>query len=526
MVYFPRAALLGILAMALPRAMGDGGLFRVGQLDDGRTECMPAAERELLRERITSYLQSNPQHSDRAAARYLFWPQGCTLDQDSAITHFFDNDPAVGSLLDYNCTTITYDGHNGSDASTRSVAEFEIGMPVFAAADGVVVDSNDGEPDYIGVAPPGAYPNYVILDNGGGRFSFYWHLKQGSVLVSTNQSVKAGQQMAMTGSSGGAGNPHLHFGNTDAGQFAVSTDPFAGACGAAQSAWESQPPLSLTPTLIDFGIAWEDPATIEPWPTAFPRTGQIATTDTGVTFWIIANNLPADSTWRVRIQRPNGTTAIDSGDYPWFNDFHYRWFWTTWRYDHPQFHAITGVWHLLFDINGVTLANAPFTIRPMRTSTFNTAPLPVTVQFDPPVPTAEDPVFARVSTPGGIDDADYDVVRYHYVWTVDGAVIRDVTVAGMADAIPHSVATAGSTLRCTVTPNDGAHDGPSAFVETVIPGGCTPDLNGSGTVDLSDLGALLAHYGTTSATCAEGDIDGDGDVDLSDLGALLAAYGT
>lgn len=529
MLVFARLVASGALLAASPFAWGSegaGGLVRLGLLDAPERQCMSPEERALLHERIAAYLQRNPQRSERAASLYRFWPQGCTLDRDSAISHFFDNDPAAGGQLDYNCTAITYDGHNGSDASTRSVAEFEIGMPIFAAADGIVVDAHDGEPDVVGPPPPGAYPNYVILDNGGGRFSFYWHLKQGSVAVAINDDVRAGEQIALTGSSGGAWNPHLHFGNTDAGLFAPATDPFSGACGAATSAWQSQPPLSLTPVLIDYGIAWEDPVNIAPWPATFPRSGQIAVTDAGVTFWIIANNLPVDSTWRVRILRPNGSAAIDSGDYPWFNDFAYRWLWTTWRYDHPQLHALTGLWRLQFSINGQVLADAPFMVRPARTADFNTPPLPISVAFEPPLPTPADPVFARVTTSGSLDDADYDVVRYHYVWTVNGAIVRDVVASGMGDAIPHSLAGGGSTLRCTVTPNDGLADGASAFAEVVIPGGCSADLDGDDDVDLSDLGALLANYGSSSATCAQGDIDGDGDVDLSDLGILLAAYGT
>jgi hypothetical protein len=52
------------------------------------------------------------------------------------------------------------------------------------------------------------------------------------------------------------------------------------------------------------------------------------------------------------------------------------------------------------------------------------------------------------------------------------------------------------------------------------------DLDGDGDVDLSDLSALLANYGTSSgANPEDGDLDGDGDVDLSDLSALLANYG-
>jgi hypothetical protein len=46
------------------------------------------------------------------------------------------------------------------------------------------------------------------------------------------------------------------------------------------------------------------------------------------------------------------------------------------------------------------------------------------------------------------------------------------------------------------------------------------DIDGSGCVDLSDLGRLLASFEIDDG----GDVDGDGDTDLSDLGALLAHW--
>lgn len=53
------------------------------------------------------------------------------------------------------------------------------------------------------------------------------------------------------------------------------------------------------------------------------------------------------------------------------------------------------------------------------------------------------------------------------------------------------------------------------------------DTDGDCDVDLSDLSALLAHFGMMrGATAADGDTDGDGDVDLTDLAALLANFGT
>ncbi len=50
---------------------------------------------------------------------------------------------------------------------------------------------------------------------------------------------------------------------------------------------------------------------------------------------------------------------------------------------------------------------------------------------------------------------------------------------------------------------------------------CPADLNGDGTVDGSDLGELLAHWGGARP----GDLNDDGIVDGADLGELLAQWG-
>ena len=51
------------------------------------------------------------------------------------------------------------------------------------------------------------------------------------------------------------------------------------------------------------------------------------------------------------------------------------------------------------------------------------------------------------------------------------------------------------------------------------------DLDGNGTIDLSDLNRLLAYYGH-EAGMEDGDLDGDGVVGLNDLTILLAEYGS
>lgn len=54
---------------------------------------------------------------------------------------------------------------------------------------------------------------------------------------------------------------------------------------------------------------------------------------------------------------------------------------------------------------------------------------------------------------------------------------------------------------------------------------CLADINGSGHVDIGDLGQLLSEFGETGMGLAA-DIDLDGDVDITDLGAVLAAFGS
>lgn len=55
---------------------------------------------------------------------------------------------------------------------------------------------------------------------------------------------------------------------------------------------------------------------------------------------------------------------------------------------------------------------------------------------------------------------------------------------------------------------------------------CVADLNSNGVVDLSDLAALLAHFGSDNGgTLENGDLDGDHDIDIADLSRLLRSFG-
>ncbi len=53
------------------------------------------------------------------------------------------------------------------------------------------------------------------------------------------------------------------------------------------------------------------------------------------------------------------------------------------------------------------------------------------------------------------DDPDYTIVSYEYVWTVNGKVVREVTIAAHADALAVDQFKKGDRLERTVTPTDG-----------------------------------------------------------------------
>ena len=73
------------------------------------------------------------------------------------------------------------------------------GTPVKVAADGIVLKTEWS----------GGYGMLVVVDHGGGLETYYAHLSRFSVVV--GQEVRRGDVIAMSGSSGRATSPHLHY---------------------------------------------------------------------------------------------------------------------------------------------------------------------------------------------------------------------------------------------------------------------------------------------------------------------------
>lgn len=95
----------------------------------------------------------------------------------------------------------------------RAAIDFKMkrGTKILAARNGVVVrlkeDSNKGGLN----KKYRQYGNLVIVQHDDGTRAGYWHLQQDGVLVNVGDTVRQGQAIALSGKTGYAAMPHLHF---------------------------------------------------------------------------------------------------------------------------------------------------------------------------------------------------------------------------------------------------------------------------------------------------------------------------
>lgn len=90
---------------------------------------------------------------------------------------------------------------------------YAFGEPLYAAADGKVVevknDIPDNTPGVMNAEEPAG--NVVVIDHGNGEHSITAHLKKGSVAVNKGDNVKQGDLIGHLGNSGNSSEAHLHF---------------------------------------------------------------------------------------------------------------------------------------------------------------------------------------------------------------------------------------------------------------------------------------------------------------------------
>lgn len=177
-------------------------------------------------------------------------PVDCTLGDSCYIQQYMDRDPGEG-FRDYQCADLSYEGHKGTDFAVPTRADMMAGVNVFAAADGRVRGFRDGMPD-TGYSKETAAEvdgkecgNGVLLVHPGGWETQYCHLKQGSVAIRNDQTVKAGDILGQIGQSGRAEFPHLHLSVRQGGKPVDPFDPdgvISCASPGDSTLWADTPP--------------------------------------------------------------------------------------------------------------------------------------------------------------------------------------------------------------------------------------------------------------------------------------------
>ena len=239
----------------------------------------------------------------------LAFPVDCTLGQDCIIQNYVDLDPGEG-WRDYNCGSLTYNGHKGTDFRIRDYRAMAEGVSVLAAADGVVLGTRNDMDDRL---PGQSYENYmqkisgkecgngVVLVHEQGYQTQYCHLKKGSVAVKKGGRVRAGEVLGAIGMSGKSQFPHLHL-SVRRGKEVIG--PFTGPCSDTEHyLWKNQ--IAYTDThLLKYGFS-DTVHTLESVEEG--DSPSLTSSSQALLFWVNVIGIKKGDRQEITIRRPDGS---------------------------------------------------------------------------------------------------------------------------------------------------------------------------------------------------------------------------
>jgi hypothetical protein len=380
------------------------------------------------------------------AERFSLYPVPGSFGREIFIPYFVDLLPG-DSVRDYNCNRFAFTGHDGHDPYIRSFREQEIGVPVFAPMNGVVIALRDGQPDENTESNPEFLSNFVRMSHENGLITEYVHLKKDSITVRRGDYVTAGTQIGQVGSSGPSTGPHIHFGVSRDGQV---IEPFSGPCRLGESWFAEQPPVWSSPIMMGGQLSNQSFADFRPAPfDDAPRTGTFLYGPQTVYFKVEMANVAADAPYRILLEAPSGATEAASGSFNRAAELASMW----WGLE-TNLNQL-GSWRVILEVDGERIKEAPFSVVAYPEEIVNRPPFPVTASIHPVGLRSWEVPECRVENPL-LADPDYDVVSYRYEWRADGELVREVRSAVTADALAREFVRGGSTISCSVTASDGA----------------------------------------------------------------------
>ena len=169
------------------------------------------------------------------------------------ISNYVDEDNSA-AILDYNCGTRTYNGHQGTDIVSWPFPWQKMALnivQIIAAAPGTIIAKYDGNPDTsCAFCTSACNWNAVYVMQSDGSVAWYGHMKTNSLTTKAiGQPVALGEFLGVVGSSGNSTTPHLHFQVYTDNTYSQLVDPWAGTCNfmnGTTSWWASQQPYYIS----------------------------------------------------------------------------------------------------------------------------------------------------------------------------------------------------------------------------------------------------------------------------------------
>jgi hypothetical protein len=105
-----------------------------------------------------------------SAQKYSFYPQSGNFFADLWPNNFVDVDTSAGAgILAHNGSDCASNGHLGIDTGIKGSVAQAVGVLIFTALDGTVIEAHGGDPD--NTNGKNAPSDYVKLDRGNGQTS-------------------------------------------------------------------------------------------------------------------------------------------------------------------------------------------------------------------------------------------------------------------------------------------------------------------------------------------------------------------
>ncbi|WP_299648028.1 M23 family metallopeptidase [uncultured Tateyamaria sp.] len=177
-------------------------------------------------------------------------PIDCDLGTECFIQQYVDHDRSR-QAMDFRCSNLSYDTHQGTDFALRSIEQMRRGVDVIAAAPGTVQGTRDGMDDRLYRTGDAERidgrdcGNGVLIEHGDGWSTQYCHLKRGSIAVAQGDLVEASSVLGQVGLSGRTQFPHVHMTVRKDGDVIDPFDPDGDVqCGApsTETLWDTPPP--------------------------------------------------------------------------------------------------------------------------------------------------------------------------------------------------------------------------------------------------------------------------------------------